>query len=453
MEIRDPIYGFIQCDEEKEEKLINSSIFQRLRNIKQLALASFVYPGAHHTRFEHSIGTMHLAGKIARELKLDDEKVKILRLAGLLHDLGHGPFSHVSEQIMEKHYPKEILEQNKAQSAHELISILLIQRHKEITGILTREEIKSIISLLQKQERRSVEKDVISGPLDVDKLDYLRRDSYFVGVKYGVFDLEKVVESLTKIEISSEETSVGIKEEGVHAVEQFLLAKYHMTSQVYQHRLRRITDAMLICGIEYALEEGLTQLSNLFELRDVNQLIEDYIKYDDNFLMDAILLNAKGKSRVYMERIKARKPLKEVFSVEINDVNFPDSILLHNVLRDIEEHKIEIIAKNVAKVFTDHKNMVDPDLVILDKQTYHNPTFRSPEVRIFAKEIMVKTKGRMRKEFPDVSTIFSNPAVEPEKNVLYIYLPLDGIEKREDREAFIEARQTEVLNIIKEELQ
>jgi HD superfamily phosphohydrolase len=113
MEIRDPIHGLIKYDE-KEEKLINSSIFQRLRGIKQLALANLVYPGAHHTRFEHCIGTMHLAGRIAKQLKLSTERIKILRLAGLLHDIGHGPFSHVSEQIMETCTDKKIVDRYKA---------------------------------------------------------------------------------------------------------------------------------------------------------------------------------------------------------------------------------------------------------------------------------------------------------------------------------------------------
>jgi len=108
MEVRDPIHGLIDYSD-TEEKIINSQMFQRLRGIKQLALASFVYPGAHHTRFEHSLGAMHLAGKVGESLNLSNEQTKILRLAGLLHDIGHGPFSHVSEQIIEKYVDKSIL--------------------------------------------------------------------------------------------------------------------------------------------------------------------------------------------------------------------------------------------------------------------------------------------------------------------------------------------------------
>ena len=100
-EIRDPVYGFIQRFE-LEEKIIDSSVFQRLRGIKQLALANLVYPGALHTRFEHSLGVMHVAGKLSERLIDDDETKRLIRLAALLHDIGHGPFSHVSENILDK---------------------------------------------------------------------------------------------------------------------------------------------------------------------------------------------------------------------------------------------------------------------------------------------------------------------------------------------------------------
>jgi len=137
---------------------------------------------------------MHLAGRIARQLKLSTERIKILRFAGLLHDIGHAPFSHVSEQIMDTRTDKNIVDRYKAENAHELMSILLIQNDKEIGTILNQEEKEEIALLLQKQKRGNIERDIVSGPLDVDKLDYLLRDSYFTGVKYGVFDLDKIVE-------------------------------------------------------------------------------------------------------------------------------------------------------------------------------------------------------------------------------------------------------------------
>ncbi|MBL7117931.1 MAG: HD domain-containing protein [Candidatus Syntrophoarchaeum sp.] len=450
MEVRDPIYGLIEYNK-KEEKLINSSTFQRLRGIKQLALANLVYPGAHHTRFEHCIGTMHLAGRMAKKLKLDEEKFKILRLAGLLHDIGHGPFSHVSEQIMDKRIDKKMLKDYKAENAHELMSILLIQKDKEISKISCHEEIEEIVSLLKKQKRRSIEKDIISGPLDADKLDYLLRDSHFAGVKYGVFDLAKIVESLTPIEISTEETQLGISEEGIYAVEQLLLAKYHMNTQVYQHRIRRITDAMLIRGIEYAIEE-IEDIRSLYTFQDTDDLddfLEKYVKYDDAKLIDAILSNGNGTSFEYFDRIKKRKLLKEVLAVEIDPDNFPDSILLKNIMNMSEERRA--IEDAAATLFSTSKGEIDSKLVIVDKQTTDNPTFKSPRVKIDTEIIMVEMldglrKDRIRKAFPESSAIFSNPAVG-EKDTLYIYLPLDGIE---DRTKIIGKNKNALLKIIEE---
>lgn len=335
MEVRDPLYGLIEYDD-KEERIMNTHLFQRLRGIKQLALANFVYPGAHHTRFEHSIGVMHLCGRVVRELeqreelKLGEDKIKILRLAGLLHDIGHGPFSHVSEQIMDKNVDKSILTEYKAHNAHELMSIILIEQNEEIKSILSDEERNNITTLLQKQKKRSIEKDIVSGPLDVDKFDYLRRDSYFAGVEYGKFDLDKVIESMTPVELGRDGMQLGIKEEGVHAIEQILLAKYHMNVQVYQHRIRRITDAMLVRGVEFALEEGIEEVKKLYEFNNDFEYLSNFIEYDDNALVRVIVSKSNGWAKKYFEDIINRKLFKEIFNIEINKGNFDDGILLMN---------------------------------------------------------------------------------------------------------------------------
>lgn len=448
MEVRDPIHGLIEYDE-IEEKIINSSLFQRLRGIKQAALTSLVYPGAHHTRFEHSIGTMHLAGKIANRLKLKKNISRILRLAGLLHDIGHGPFSHVSEQIIEKRVAEEALKRYKAENVHEMLSILLIMKNGEIKEILNSEEIEAIISLLQKQEKGSVNKDIISGPLDVDKLDYLLRDSHFAGVKYGVFDLDKVVESLIPIHVSREASQLGIHEEGVHAVEQMLLAKYHMNTQVYQHRIRRIADAMITRGIEHALKEGVTEIKRLYDFIDTGDFLNKYLQYDDNKLISVILSAGKELSQEYFKRITRRQLFKEVFFIEINDRNFPDAILLDNV-RNISGEKISQIEKEIVNIFSS-LGIIDHNFVIVDKQSFINPTFKSPRIKIDTSTIMVALKEKRREVFFEVSAIFSNRAIDPEKEILYIYCPLDNIEKK-DRTKLIAEKRNEILNMIKEVL-
>lgn len=451
MEVRDPLYGLIKY-EDKEERIMNTRLFQRLRGIKQLALANFVYPGAHHTRFEHSIGVMHLCGRVVRELeqreelKLGEDKIKILRLAGLLHDIGHGPFSHVSEQIMDKNVDKSILTEYKAHNAHELMSIILIEQNEEIRSILSDEEQNSIITLLQKQPKRSIEKDIVSGPLDVDKFDYLRRDSYFAGVEYGKFDLDKVIESMTPVELGRDGTQLGIKEEGIHAIEQILLAKYHMNVQVYQHRIRRITDAMLVRGVEFALEEGVEEVKNLYEFNNDFEYLSNFIEYDDNALVQVIVSKSNGWAKKYFEDIINRKLFKEIFNIEINKGNFDDGILLMNA-RNPSDDQMEQICGRVAKILE-----VPRELVILDRKSTSNPTFKDYRVKIAVEDIMVKTRTGKRKTFADVSEIFSNPSVDPEKEILYIYAPLGSMTIRKERQDFIRDNRENIMEIIKEEL-
>ncbi|RZN34083.1 MAG: HD domain-containing protein [Methanosarcinales archaeon] len=445
MEVRDPLYGLIEYDD-KEERIMNTRLFQRLRGIKQLALANFVYPGAHHTRFEHSLGVMHLCGRIGRELEMGEDIIKILRLAGLLHDIGHGPFSHVSEQIMDKNIDKSILIKYKAHNAHELMSIRLIEQNEEIKSILSEGERNNIITLLQKQLKRSIEKDIVSGPLDVDKFDYLRRDSYFAGVEYGKFDLDKVIESMVPVELGRDGTQLGIKEEGIHAIEQLLLAKYHMNVQVYQHRIRRITDAMLVRGVEFALEERIEDVENVYKFNNGSDYLSHFIQYDDTTLVHAILSKSNGWAKKYFESITNRKLFKEIFDVEINKGNFDDGILLMNA-RDPSNDQMEQIGGRVAEILK-----VPRELVIIDRKSTSNPTFKDYRVKIAVEDIMVKTRLGKRKAFADVSEIFSNPSVDPDKEMLYIYAPLDSITTHDKRQDFIRDTREAIMGIIKEEL-
>jgi len=445
MEVRDPLYGLIEYDK-NEEKIINSRIFQRLRKIKQLALASYVYPSAHHTRFEHSLGVMHLSGKVASSLNLDEECKKIIRLAGLLHDIGHGPFSHVSENVLEKYVDRNLLKKYKADNAHELLSIILIQQNNEIKTIISKEEIQKITSLLQVDDKRSIEHDIVSGPLDVDKIDYLLRDGYFAGVKYGTFDLEKVIESLIGVEISREEKQLGITQEGIYSVEQLLLAKYHMNVQVYQHRVRRITDAMLVKGIEFAIEEGIEEIVNLYDIKDTPEFLSNFINFDDETLENIILSESKGWAKDYFERIANRKLFKEVFEIEINDKNFDDDILLES-FQSLSKTQAIAMSEKIANILN-----IPPEYVIIDRHSTSNPTYRLYG-KIDISNIIVKNLGtKSRYQFPSVSKIFSNPSIEPQKEVLYIYAPLDEITTYQNSHEFKINKKQELFEEIKEVL-
>ena len=224
-ELRDPIHGFIQRSE-TEEKLIDTRVFQRLRRIRQLAMAHLVYPGAMHTRFDHSIGVMHVAGRMAGHLLRDGDVTRRVRIAALLHDLGHGPFSHVSETILQKYARSDYLTNASTSKVHEQITCRIIERSKEIADCIAANEREKIIGILSGKGDEAIVRNIISGPLDADKQDYLLRDSYFCGVRYGVFDLERLISTLTFFE-DAHERMLATTRDGVYAIEQFVIAKYH----------------------------------------------------------------------------------------------------------------------------------------------------------------------------------------------------------------------------------
>ena len=243
LEIRDPIHGFIYRHPD-EQAIVDSAPFQRLRRLKQLALANLVYPGANHSRFEHSLGAFHIAGRMADSLQIGPADSRLIRLAALLHDIGHGPFSHVSEPILARHSAKEKLNVKPGQQIHELVSGQIIRDDPSLSRLILESDRQKIVKLLAGEYGYSLFKEIVSGPIDADKQDYLLRDSYFCGVKYGVFDLERLINNLRSHD-DGEDQFIGISKDGIHVVEQFILAKYYMTTQVYRHRIRMITDAMI----------------------------------------------------------------------------------------------------------------------------------------------------------------------------------------------------------------
>ena len=441
--IRDPIHGFIEYNE-LEEKIINTRVFQRLRNIKQLAFAHYVYPGALHTRFDHSLGVMHLANKMAKRLFTGEgyrERIETIRLAGLLHDIGHGPFSHVSEQLLEENTSNldDLKKEYKAANAHELMSILIIQYHDEIDDILNDKSIKEgVIQLIKESENSEgfLEKDIVSGPLDADKLDYILRDSYFAGVKYGVFDIEKLIESMVPIPISSTEKRVGIREEGVFALEQFLLANYHMKMQVYYHSIRRIADAMLIRGINLAIEDGAEEIRELFSIKDNRKYIQNYIQYNDYSLIDKAL-QADTKSSDYFERLKRRALFKEICFLELSKNELGVDAVTYNRIMKMSNSDTHEISESISEFLNANYGLtksIEPRTIIIDKQSFTNPTFKTPGITIDAKTIYVlceKNEDFKNEDFHEISGIFSNPSIEREKIMLYVYAPIDNVDENE----------------------
>jgi uncharacterized protein len=251
-EIRDPVHGYIMMTE-VEKELIDSPFVQRLRRIHQLAGAYLVYPGATHTRFEHVIGTMHVAGLVAealaRDSSLGPDAAQEVRIAALLHDVGHGPFSHIYEDLL-------------VGKTHEEISQRIILE-TSIRDILDRHGFSprkmSEFAVGRQKVKEPFLNEIIAGSLSADMMDYLPRDSYFTGVEYGKVDAQRVVNSL---HVAG--GHLVIDDAALYAFEALLLARYEMFKAVYFHRTVRAAELMLVRSMQLADKVlGLTDLSEI----------------------------------------------------------------------------------------------------------------------------------------------------------------------------------------------
>lgn len=357
-EIRDPIHGLIPMTE-LEFRIIGTQAFQRLRNIKQLAMAHLGFHGAVHSRFGHSIGVMYIAYRMIRhlidtkEMKASDEEIQRIRLSGLLHDIGHGPFSHVSEELLRNYRQggEKTIGKLKMEEIHEEISRRIIVENSEILGIIGKEQANDISGLLATEDiNNDFRHDIVSGPLDADKMDYLLRDSYFTGVKYGVFDLDRMINVLTLTKKrENNQKRLATRLEGIEAVEQYIMAKYFIAQQVYQHKTRHITDIMILEGIKGAIDSGNKKLRNLYSYNNAKEYIKNYLLFDDQTVSNIILNNGNKKSvgYQYFDLLRKRNLLKELFTCKILKI-MQETEEASNKLKRIKEGNCPDLLKEIS---------------------------------------------------------------------------------------------------------
>jgi hypothetical protein len=236
--INDPVYGFISIPGDFVFDLIEHPWFQRLRNIKQLGLTSFVYPGATHSRFQHGLGALHLMNMAIATLrdkgvKISAEEEEATLIAILLHDAGHGPFSHALENSIISGI------------THEDISLLLMKKlNEEFFGRLT-----LAIDIFTGEYPRKFLHELISGQMDMDRLDYLRRDSFFTGVIEGAVGSDRIIRMLNVID-----DSLVVDEKGIYSLEKFLIARRLMYWQVYMHKTVLSSESLLVNILKRAKE-------------------------------------------------------------------------------------------------------------------------------------------------------------------------------------------------------
>lgn len=280
---RDPIHGYIKVYD-TERDLINTPAFQRLRRIKQLGPTNLIYHGADHTRFSHSLGVMELATRVFDIVVAKDQEENLLqwkddvaerkrillRLVALLHDIGHAPLSHTGE--------KELFPEN---LTHKDFSRRVVEENEEIRDIIDNDlkdkfdiTPENIGNFITKEEPYPILQQIIDGPLDVDRMDYLWRDSYYTGVHYGRFDLDRLTNTLVIVfDKVDESPSLGVEEGGVYTVEALTFARYYMFLQVYFHAVRRAYDLHYTQFIKTILADSNDKYP---------PNLDEYLKLDDN---------------------------------------------------------------------------------------------------------------------------------------------------------------------------
>lgn len=270
-EITDPIHKYIPITD-LEKKLIDTEFFQRLRKIRQLAGAHLVYPSAQHTRFEHSIGAMHLAGLAAESLLNKGyitckEDVESLRIAALLHDIGHGPFSHLFEEVLREKKSNKI--------NHEIIGKRII-KETIIIDILEKYGYDGdyVCKLSFGESQKMFYDEIIAGSLSVDIMDYLPRDSFFTGAEYGKVDYHRLISSLEVLSNGH----LGIDKSAINSLESMLISRYQMFKAVYFHKTVRAGEVMLLHSL----------ISADKQLNFSNFTIEEYLDYTDDKTIDII---------------------------------------------------------------------------------------------------------------------------------------------------------------------
>lgn len=320
-EIRCPVHGFVAFND-WERQIVSQSAFQRLRRIRQLAWTDQVYPGAMHTRFEHSLGVMHTATRLydsivhnagdvlSKELGYGEAGFRrnrqLVRLGALLHDVGHSPFSHASEEL----FPDQ--ENGEGKYAHEQYSAAIvrgplksaIEDHKLNQGNygFSADDVAALIEGSAGAKQGIFWRDLITGQMDADRMDYLLRDSHHAGVQYGRFDLHRLISTVTAIPgVEGNPPRLGIEYGGWHAAEALVLARYFMFTQVYFHKTR--------VAYDIHLREAMKDLLPGGHFPRPGELVE-YLKWDDWRVLGLL---AEGKGGEHGVRLSKRDHYRLVF--------------------------------------------------------------------------------------------------------------------------------------------
>lgn len=391
-EIRDPIHKRIAFNE-FERSIIDHRFVQRLRHISQLGFhQTYVYPGGVHNRFTHALGAMHVAGRLFGRVAstshseyfrdhLTNEELDALhrrvRLAGLLHDVGHGPFSHASEVVFPQLKDLPLNwdwwkgKKSGRQAMHEDYSVLIIQTMAQ-EGALPENMAQDICSLIHEDAKPSewfdslteripsiqnVLKGLISGEVDCDRMDYLLRDSYYCGVAYGNYDIDWLISSMGVSELKGE-LVFTLTENGVRAFEDLLLARYHMIDQVYYHKTK--------AGFAHYLEKAIKEQEIRLEIPTDPYA---YADLHDGAVLEMMRDAAKNPENYYSHHLINRLPARRILRLHDQEVR-KDATLLKKLKKQCDKEGIRWFDYSVKKGLSDLGNRkVKTQKIFVKKKT------------------------------------------------------------------------------------
>ena len=371
--LKDPVHSYIHIHYEVIWNCLDSKEFQRLRRIRQLGGDFQVYPTAEHSRFSHSLGVYEIVRRMVTEVKslcvelTEYEKVCVM-LAGLLHDVGHGPFSHAFEHV--------------TNHSHEEYTAKIILGNTELNAILRAVSEKlpqDIVSIIQHTHENDILNQIVSGQLDADRMDYLLRDSYFTATSYGQFDLERILRTMRVRKTAEGRKVIVVKYTGIHSVEDYIMARYQMYWQVYYHPVARSYEAVFIqlfnrlkdiFKVDKDYFEDMKVLIPFLEKSEVS--VDEYFKLDENSLLYCCALIQDKEDKIATDLARRLQNRKLFEYVDYNEENVAQ---IKNMLKEsgLDERyylRIENIEASVYSPYKGRKILIEKlngDIVALEK--------------------------------------------------------------------------------------
>ena len=371
--LRDPVHSYIHINYEIVWNCLDSKEFQRLRRIRQLGGDFQVYPTAEHSRFSHSLGVYEIVRRMVTEIKslsmeLSEYDKICVMLAGLLHDVGHGPFSHAFEHI--------------TNHSHEDYTAKIILGGTELNRVLTEVSPRlpeDIVSIIEHNHPNDILNQIISGQLDADRMDYLLRDSYFSATSYGQFDLERILRTMRVRKIDENKKALVVKYTGIHSVEDYIMARYQMYWQVYYHPVARSYEAVFIQlfnrlkDIFKENKEYFSDMKVLIPFLEKSVVsVEEYFKLDENSLLYCFSLIQDKDDEIAADLARRLQNRRLFEYVDYSEENLAQ---IKNMLKEqnLDEKyylRVENVAASVYSPYKGRKILIeqlDGNIVALEK--------------------------------------------------------------------------------------